>query len=67
MTDEQQKLFQKMLKKEITIWLDTSSPVFYEGFGDGYFTIIPPSSNKWNDYNEAWKAYENVPLIKALR
>lgn len=67
MTDNQQRLFQRMLEGKIRKLEDLADWFLDDVDGTDNSTIISKKFNKeWDDYVTAWKAYKNVPLIKAL-
>jgi hypothetical protein len=65
MTDKQQKIFQKMVNGEIS--LSPWSNGYWVGDEFGYVNYISKAEPEWGDYEKAWEAYENAPLVKAMK
>lgn len=65
MTDKQKEIFQKMVSGEID--LNPWGRGFWESDKDGYVHFIHSQHPYWNDYQKAWEAYENAPLVKAMK
>lgn len=65
MTDKQRAIFQKIIEGKVWQW--TWNDGYVEVNEDGYIRVIARQTPDWNDYNEAWKAYEAAPLIMALK
>jgi hypothetical protein len=67
MTDKQKDILEKMIKGSVGPYSNnTAKPLFIAILKDGYLDLISEFSSEWDDYNKAWEAYQNLPLIKAL-
>lgn len=66
MTDNQKRLFQRILEGKIRVFFEDVF-IDYIDHRDGYSKIVTISNKDHSDYAAAWEAYQNLPLNKALK